>query len=75
MPKSAEERESHLAKACKAARAQEKPKIAKIVREFGVPYRTLYGRVHDGKQARTARKAPYTALDKYQEEALIQWVS
>jgi transposase len=43
----------------------------KIAREFGVSYSTLYGRVHDGKQARMARKAPYTALDKYQEEALI----
>ncbi|KAF7125886.1 hypothetical protein CNMCM5793_002245 [Aspergillus hiratsukae] len=74
MPKSTKFDESCMVKACEAVQAQEKPNIAKIAREYGVPYTTLLDRVKKGRQPRTARKPVNKALKGYQEEALIQWI-
>jgi hypothetical protein len=74
MPKSIKYNESDLRKACEAAQAQKNPNLAKIAREYGVPYTTLHRRVKSGSQPRTARKPVNKALKGYQEEALIQWI-
>jgi hypothetical protein len=74
MPKSTKFDESCMAKACEAAQAQKKPNIAKIAREYGVPYTTLYERVKNNHQPRTACKPVNKTLQRYQEEALIQWI-
>lgn len=52
MPVSPESLDSRVNEACEAARAQKKPNLSKIAREYGVSYRVLYGRVREGKQAR-----------------------
>ena len=75
MPKTTKEREKRVKDANTQASKKNTPNLSKIAREFGVPYRTLYGRVHDGKQGRTARKPVNKALNQYQEKALLQWVS
>jgi hypothetical protein len=64
-----------MIKACKAAQAEEKPNIALIAREYGVPCWTLQNRVRKGSQPRTARKPVNKALEGYQEEALIYWIT
>jgi transposase-like protein len=74
MPKSIKYNESDLLKACEAARAQKKPNISKIAREYGVPVATLRDRHKHGRQPRTAQKPVNKALEGYQEEALIQWI-
>jgi hypothetical protein len=75
MPKSSEISNICVNEAAEAARLQKNPNIAKIAREFGVPYRTLHGRIHDGRKPRTARNAPNKALNQYQEAALKQWTA
>ena len=64
-----------MIEACEAARAEENPNIAKIAREYGVPYTTLFDRVKKGMQARPTRKPVNKALEGYQEEALIRWAT
>ena len=75
MPKTSNFDESRMIEACEAAQAKEKPNIALIAREYGVPRRTLQNRVRKGSQPRTARKPVNKALDGYQEEALIRWIA
>lgn len=75
MPKSSETAEDRMTNAVATARREKKPNISKIAREYGVPRRTLADRVKGGKQPRTARKPVNKALEGYQEEALIRWVT
>jgi hypothetical protein len=75
MPKTSNFDESCMIEACKAAQAEEKPNIALIAREYGVPRRTLQNRVRKGSQPRTARKPVNKALEGYQEEALIHRIT
>jgi transposase-like protein len=75
MAKSNQFDESCMAKACEAARAQEKPNLSKIAREHGVPYTTLRDRVKNGRGPRTARKPVNKTFKEHQEEALIQWLA
>ncbi|KAJ5404622.1 transcriptional regulator family: Centromere protein B DNA-binding region [Penicillium cosmopolitanum] len=51
MPKSSKIDESRVAEACKAANSLKKPNISRIARDFGVPYQTLYRRVHEQELA------------------------
>ena len=74
MPKTAKTEESRINRACEAVLAEEKPNIAKIAREYGVPRMTLSDRVKKDTQARTNRKPVNKALEGYQEEALIRWI-
>jgi transposase-like protein len=66
--------ESRVAEACEAYRTAEKPNIAKIARQYGIARETLRGRVKLGTQAKSTVKPVNYALEKYQEEALIQWI-
>ncbi|CBF74004.1 hypothetical protein AN8159.2 [Aspergillus nidulans FGSC A4] len=75
MPETSNFDESCMVEACEAAQAKEKPNIALIAREYGVPRRTLRNRVRKGSQPCTARKPVNKALDRYQEEALICWIA
>ncbi|KAF7183831.1 hypothetical protein CNMCM7691_004253 [Aspergillus felis] len=75
MPKSSRFDESIMAKACEAAQHEKKPNFTKIAREYGVPVSTLRDRVKNGRQPRTAKKPVNKALQRYQEEALIQWIA
>src|ERR1700756_2461070 len=75
MPKTSKINESRMTEACEAARAKEKPNIAKIAREYGVPHTTLLDRVKKGTQARPTRKPVNKALEDYQEKALIRWAT
>ena len=75
MPKTSKFDECRMIEACEAARAEEKPNLAKIAREYGVPRETLRDRVKKGTQACTTRKPVNKVLDEYQEEALIRWVA
>ena len=53
MPKSPEFNESHLLEAIATAKAQKKPNIAKIAREFNVSYTTLRSRLQKAKPPTT----------------------
>ena len=75
MPKTSKIDESRMIEACNAAQAEEKPNIAKIAREYSVPYTTLFDRVKKGTQARPTRKPVNKALEDYQEKALIRWAT
>lgn len=74
MPVSSKAPESRVIEACEAARAQKKPNLSQIARDYGVSYEVLRGRVRQGKQARTAQKPVNKALQEYQEKALTQWI-
>jgi transposase-like protein len=65
MPNQPEIPESRVIEACDAARAQKKPNLSKIAREYGVSYNVLRGRVRQGKLARTAQKPVNKALQPY----------
>lgn len=71
MPNQLKIDESRVIEACEASRAEKKPNLSKIAREYGVPYSRLRGRVSLGYQAHSARTPINKALDEYQEEALI----
>jgi hypothetical protein len=71
MPKTPKFDDARVNEAYEAACLQKKPNIAKIAREFGVPYRTLHGRVHGQRKPRTARIPANRALNQYQEAALV----
>jgi hypothetical protein len=58
-----------MTEACEAYRTAEKPKLAKIAREYG-----LRDRVKKSSRPRIARKPVNYTLEGYQEEALIQWI-
>ena len=75
MPKSSENSDERVNEAYEAARLEKKPNIAKIAREYGVPYRTLHGRLNDQRKPRTARIPTNKALNQYQEAALIKWLT
>ena len=66
--------EDRISKALQAYHDRDKPKIAPLAREFGVSYSQLFGRVH-GRTSRSARPGPNKALDKSQEQALMDWVA
>ena len=75
MPKTSKINESRMIEACNAVQAEEKLNIAKIAREYSVPYITLFNRVKKGTQARPTRKPVNKALEDYQEKALIRWAT
>jgi hypothetical protein len=75
MPKSSEIHDGRVDKAIEAIQQMKNPNIAKFAREFGVPYRTLYGRVHDQKRSRLTRTPVNKALNQYQETALVRWTT
>ena len=68
MSKTSKINESRIIEACNAAQAEEKPNIAKIAREYGVPRTTLRDRV---KKGTPTWKPINKALEDYQEKALI----
>ena len=74
MPKSPEFNESHLLEAIATAKAQKKPNIAKIAREFNVSYTTLRSRLQKAKPPTTPITANKNLLKPYQEKALINWI-
>ncbi|KAJ5521862.1 hypothetical protein N7527_005977 [Penicillium freii] len=74
MPKAPKIDESHVLEACEAAQREKKPNLAKIAREYDIPYEILRGRVRRGRQARNAYTPKNKALDEYQEKALVQWI-
>ncbi|KAJ5797138.1 uncharacterized protein N7518_005678 [Penicillium psychrosexuale] len=49
----------------------DKPKIAKLAREFNIPYQLLRGRIN-GAKSQKGRTGTHKALDAEQEEAVIQ---
>ena len=63
-----------MTNALQAYHDRSKPKIAQLAREFRVPYQRLKGRVH-GRVSRSARSGPNKALEKSQEQALMDWVT
>jgi hypothetical protein len=74
MPKSTKIDESCMINTCEAVRAPKNANFPRIAREYGVPSKALHDRVKKGSQPRTARKPVYKALQRYQEEALLQWI-
>ncbi|KAF4253988.1 hypothetical protein CNMCM8714_005630 [Aspergillus fumigatus] len=74
MPKSTKIDESCMINTCEAVRAPKNANFPRIAREYGVPSKALHDRVKKGNQPRTARKPVYKALQRYQEEALLQWI-
>ncbi|KAI3222258.1 transcriptional regulator family: Centromere protein B, DNA-binding region [Penicillium roqueforti] len=75
MPKAPKIDESRVIEACEAAQHEKKPNLAKIAREYDIPYEILRGRVRRGRQARNAYIPKNKALDEYQEKALVQWIT
>lgn len=65
--------EDEISKAVEAYHQRKKPKIKALAREFGVPYTTLYGRVH-GRKNGSQRADDNKALNQIQEKALISWL-
>ena len=65
MPKAPKIDESHILEACEAAQREKKPNLAKIAREYDIPYEILRGRVRRGRQARNAYIPKNKALDEY----------
>lgn len=72
MPKYAKVDKPRVLEACRTAQAQQKPNIAKIAREYGVPYRRLFNCVKNKHQSAIGKPAHNKALEDYQEQALIQ---
>ena len=62
-----------ISKAVEAYHQRKKPKIKALAREFGVPYTTLYGRIHSRKNG-SQRADNNKALNQMQEKALISWL-
>jgi DDE superfamily endonuclease/Tc5 transposase DNA-binding domain len=75
MPKSADFDEIRMAKAFTAVMSQKKPNIAKIAREFDVTYSTLAARVKKAKSPIAPKESNRSALQSYQERALIKWIA
>ena len=59
--------------AIKAFHERKKPKIAPLAREFSVPYKTLYARIH-GRQTHSDRTDLSKKLTPIQEKALVSWI-
>ncbi|KAI9037743.1 uncharacterized protein KD926_000006 [Aspergillus affinis] len=74
MPKSCKVREERINEAAEYARCNKNLSIAKVARDFDVPYRTLHGRVSENRSPRTARIPQNKTLNEYQEEALKRWI-
>ncbi|KAI9037539.1 uncharacterized protein KD926_000259 [Aspergillus affinis] len=70
MPKSCKIREERINEAAEYARCNKNLSIAKVARDFDVPYRTLHGRASENRSPRTARIPQNKTLNEYQEEAL-----
>jgi hypothetical protein len=49
MPKAPKIDESRVIEACEAAQHEKKPNLAKIAREYDIPYEILRGRVRRGR--------------------------
>jgi hypothetical protein len=62
-----------ISKAVEAYHQRKKPKIKALAREFGVPYTTLYGRIHSRKNG-SQRTDNNKALNQMQGKALISWL-
>ncbi|KAI2716302.1 transcriptional regulator family: Centromere protein B, DNA-binding region [Penicillium roqueforti] len=73
MPKNTQDLEDRIEIALQAYAKMEKPKIAKLAREFDVPYQLLRGRVQ-GRKSPKCRTGPSKALEPEQEQALIHWI-
>ena len=65
--------EERISDAIKVAQSQKKPNIRALARDFNVPYSRLYGRFN-GQPSRSERPPTNSALDSYQEKALIRWI-
>lgn len=75
MLKSPEFNEPRLLEAITTAKAQKKPNIAKIAREFNVSYTTLRSRMQKAKPPTTTpTMSNKSFLQPYQEKALINWI-
>jgi transposase-like protein len=72
MPKSPEFNETRLLEAIATIRAQKKPNIAKIAREFNVSYTTLRSRLKKAETPATPTTSNKNLLQPYQEKALIK---
>lgn len=65
--------ESQILDAVKVYHTLEKPNIAKLAREFEVPYQRLRARIH-GRENKTASASLKKALNPIQEKALRTWI-
>lgn len=74
IPKTSKPFEPRVSEACEAYRIAEKPNLAKIAREYGNSRETLRDRIKNGRRAKSTVKPVNYTLNRYQEEALIQWV-
>lgn len=66
--------ESQILDAVKVYHTLEKPNIAKLAREFEVPYQRLRARIH-GRENKTASASLKKALNPIQEKALRTWIN
>lgn len=64
--------EDRIGIALRSYSENDKP-IAKLAREFNVPYQLLRGRIN-GAKSQKGRTGTHKALDAEQEEAVIQWM-
>jgi transposase-like protein len=51
-----------------------KAKSRQIAREYGIARETLHNRIRKGRRAKSTIKPVNRTLDRYQDEALIQWI-
>jgi hypothetical protein len=72
MPKSPEFNETRLLEAIATIRAQKKPNIAKIAREFNLSYTTLRSRLKKVETPAILTTLNKNLLQPYQEKALIK---
>lgn len=66
--------ETRITEATEAYETGKDQNIAKLAREWGIPYSTLRNRVKNKTRPRSSRKPTNYALSKFQEEALTRWV-
>jgi hypothetical protein len=73
MPESYSSIESRISSAINALENEEKPNLAKIARDYRVPYHRLRAR-YKGRQSRSERPPTNQRLDSLQEQALCQYI-
>ncbi|KAJ3019688.1 hypothetical protein NUW54_g6 [Trametes sanguinea] len=67
------EMEERMKRAIQHAQMQPKPNLAKISRDFRIPYDGLYGRLRLQKQSRMMRNESQQLLSALQEQILADW--
>ncbi|CDO68229.1 hypothetical protein BN946_scf184870.g3 [Trametes cinnabarina] len=65
--------EERMKSAVKHAQSHQNPNLAKISRDFRVPYNRLYGRLRLRKQSRPVRNEGQQLLSALQEKILVDW--